>query len=167
MEEDLGTVLGPGGERVRIPKVLPLLPIRGTVVFPGTVMPLAVGRPTSLKMLEETLPVSKVIALFTQRDEDVEDPQPDQLYQVGVAAMVLKLIRQPDNSASIIVHGLTRLHLHQTTQTKPYIRVAARRMQETPGSGKLFSASVNQLRQQARELIEITPNAPSRHSQFW
>ena len=158
--EDLGTVLGPGGEKVRIPKVLPLLPIRGTVVFPSTVLPLAVGRPSSLKMLEETLPQSKIIALFAQRDEDVEDPQPEQLFEVGVAALVLKLIRQPDNSASIIVHGLTRLHLREVVQTKPYLRIVAERMQESPGSGKLFNATVNQLRQQARELIEMTPNAP-------
>ncbi len=157
---DLGAVIGPGGDKVRIPKVLPLLPIRGTVVFPGTVMPLSVGRPASLKMLDEALPASKVIALFTQRDEDVEDPQPDQLYQVGVAAMVLKLIRQPDNTASIIVHGLARLRLRDVVQQKPYLRITAERMSETPGSGKLFDASVNQLRQQARELIEITPNAP-------
>ncbi len=147
--------------RVRIPGRLPVLPVRGTVVFPGTVVPLTIGRPSSLKLLDESLPQSKIIALVTQRDEDAEDPEPRQLFEIGCAAMVLKLIRLPDGNVSIIVHGLARIAIHQILQRTPYYRAAVERIPEKPGDGgKMFSAAVNQLRQQARQLIELTPNAP-------
>ncbi|MEX0777114.1 MAG: endopeptidase La [Phycisphaeraceae bacterium] len=156
---------GPAGDaddqgRVRIPDNLPVLPIRGTVVFPGTVMPLGVGRASSKKLLEESLSQSKVIALVTQRDDEVEDPTPEQLYRAGSAALVLKLIRQPDNTVSIIVHGLQRIRLNETTQRKPFLRANIERISESPGEGKSFAAAVNQLRDQARKLIELTPNTP-------
>ncbi len=69
--------------RSRIPDVLPVLPIRGTVMFPGTVTPLNVGRPSSRKLLDEWLPQSKIIAIVTQRDEDDDEPGPDDLYTMG------------------------------------------------------------------------------------
>ena len=145
---------------VRIPDSLPVLPIRGTVVFPGTVMPLGVGRPASRRMLDECLAQSKVIALVTQRDEEDDDPDPAGLYQVGTAAMVLKLIRQPDETVSIIVHGLARIRFRSFPQIKPYLQADIERIEEQRGEGKQFEAAVGQLRAQARQLIELTPNAP-------
>ena len=143
-----------------IPEVLPVLPIRGTVMFPGTVVPLGVGRPSSRKLLDESLPQSKIIALVTQRDEDDEDPDPENLYQIGVAVMVLKLVRQPDETVSIIVHGLSRIRIKNYIQRKPFLRAQVERVAEIPGQGKNYEAAVNQLRDQARMLIELTPNAP-------
>jgi ATP-dependent Lon protease len=151
---------GGQGPSFEIPDVLPVLPIRGTVMFPGTVVPLGVGRPSSRKLLDESLPESKIIALVTQRDEDDEDPEPDNLYQVGVAVMVLKLVRQPDETVSIIVHGLSRIRIRNFVQRKPYLRAHVEKIPETPGVGKNYDAGVNQLRDQARRLIELTPNAP-------
>ena len=80
----------------RIPEELSILPVRGFVVFPGTVIPLNVQRAASLKLLDDTLPRTKVIGLLTQRDETKEDPSPQDLYSVGTAALVLKLIRQSE-----------------------------------------------------------------------
>jgi ATP-dependent Lon protease len=151
---------GGGGNGVKLPAVLPVLPIRGTVAFPGTIIPLAIGRPTSRRMLDESLPQSKIIALFTQRDEVQEEPGPDDLYPVGVAANVLKLIRQPDETVSIIVHGLTRITLKKVLQRKPFLRAEVSYLKETDAAGKSFSAGVEQLRSQSRELIDLTPNAP-------
>ncbi len=144
-----------------IPKELPILPIRGTVVFPATVQPLNVGRPASRKLLDECLPQSKIIGLLTQRDEDEEEPGVDGMYRVGTAAMVLKLIRQPeDETVSIIVHGLSRFRVTRFTKRKPYYRALVKPIEEKESKSKRFRASINQLRDQARELIELTPNAP-------
>ena len=142
-----------------IPDVLPVLPIR-LVGFPGTVMPLGIGRPRSRRLLDEWLSQSKVIALVSQRDEDEEEPTADGLFDVGTAAVVLKLIRQPDETVSIIVHGLGRIHIRDYVQQQPFLMAHVDRVQEVPGQGKDFDAGVEQLRQQARQLIEMTPNAP-------
>src|SRR5436853_440246 len=100
----------------RIPEELSILPVRGFVVFPGTIVPLNVRRPASIQLLDETLPRTKVIGLLTQRDEAVEDPGPQDLYNVGTAALVLKLIRQHDDHVVIIARGLDRLSLRRSTR---------------------------------------------------
>ena len=79
-----------------IPDVLPILPVRSFVVFPGTVAPLNVQRTASIKLLDDTLPQSKIIGLVAQRDSEKEDPEARDLYEVGTAAIVLKLLRQAD-----------------------------------------------------------------------
>ena len=150
----------PEGGRSAIPTKLPVLPVRGSVMFPGTVVPLGVGRPSSRKMLDESLPKSKIIALFSQKDEEVEDPEVDDLYTIGTAAMVLKLIRQPDDNISLIVHGLGRIRLKKMTQTKPYFVAEVQTPVERSGSGKKFDAEVSQLRDRAHNLIDLSPSAP-------
>ena len=102
---------GGNGQRLTIPNVLPILPIRNIVVFPGTVMPLNVGRQKSKNLLDEVMPGEKIIGVVTQRNPDVEDPKAEDLYTVGVACMILKLFKLPDGNQSIIVHGLTRFRL--------------------------------------------------------
>src|SRR3982750_5063379 len=92
----------------RIPEELSILPVRGFVIFPGTVLPLNVQRAASLKLLDDTLPRTKVIGLLTQRDETKEDPLPEDLHSVGSAALVLKLLRQSDDHVIVIVQGLRR-----------------------------------------------------------
>src|SRR5580700_7890510 len=82
-----------GGQPLVIPNLLPILPIRNIVVFPGTVMPLNVGRQKSKNLLDEVMPGEKVIGVVTQRNAETEDPHMDDLYQVGVACMILKLFK--------------------------------------------------------------------------
>src|SRR4051812_4515653 len=97
-----GNVVAPGEDQpVAIPETLPILPIRQLVAFPGIVLPLNVGRPSSRKLLEESLPQSKIIGIFTQKNAEAEEPGPDDLASIGVAALVLKLIRQADDSVAI------------------------------------------------------------------
>lgn len=146
--------------RIVIPDALPVLPIRGTVMFPNTIMPMGVGRISSRRLLDESLPKSKIIGLITQRDEEEEDPSPAGLYRVGTAVMVLKLIRQPDETVSILVHGMGRFKVKSFIQRRPYYKARILRIKETPSSGKRFNVAVEKLREQARELIEKTPNAP-------
>lgn len=144
-----------------IPEVVPVLPIRGIVTFPGTIVPLGVGRPSSRKLLDESLPNSKVIAVVAQRDEDHDDPGADDLYRVGTLVNVLKLIRQPDDTVSIIVHGITRVRLEEFVQKKPYFKAKISRLNEVKSNvTRRSKAAAAQVREQARELIELSPTAP-------
>src|SRR5439155_9199996 len=110
---EAGTTIrtGTNGQLLTIPHTLPILPIRNIVVFPGTVMPLNVGRPKSKALLDEVMPGEKLIGVCTQRNAEQEDPGYEDLYTVGVACMILKLFKMPDGNQSIIVHGLTRSRL--------------------------------------------------------
>src|ERR1043165_5363888 len=111
---------GPNGQQLVLPNAIPILPIRNIVVFPGTVMPLNVGRPKSKALLDEVMPGEKLIGVCTQRNPDQEDPDMPDLYHVGVACMILKLFKMPDGNQSIIVHGLARFRLLEVTQTEPF-----------------------------------------------
>src|SRR5437016_14512416 len=91
---------GANGQRTVLPHVLPILPIRNIVVFPGTVMPLNVGRAKSKALLDEVMPGDKLIGVVTQKNPDVEDPGYQDLYTVGVACVILKLFKLPDGNQS-------------------------------------------------------------------
>src|SRR5215469_1806847 len=105
-----------------IPEELSILPVRGLVIFPGTIIPLNIQRAASLKLLDDTLPRTKVIGLVTQRDETKEDPGPQDLYTVGTAALVLKLLRQSEDNVLVIVQGLRRFSLRKIVATDPFLR---------------------------------------------
>jgi len=149
-----------------IPDTLPILPIREAVLFPGTVLPLTVGRHASRKLLEESLPQSKIIGVFTQKNSEQENPGPDDLHSVGVAASVLKFIRQPDDSVVIIVNGLERIAIRKLLLTHPFIRaeVEVLRSPPLPAGDKQWQATVQQLRESALRLIELTPDVPEQAS---
>ena len=105
----------------RIPEELSILPLRGFVMFPGSVLPLTVSRPASIKLLDETLPLTKVVGFLTQRQEEKEEPAPQDLYHVGTAAIVLKLLRQAENNIVIVVQGLRRFAMRKIVATQPYL----------------------------------------------
>src|SRR5947209_12132039 len=125
----------------RIPDELSILPVRGFVVFPGTIVPLNVRRPASIALLDDTLPRTKVIGLVTQRDEAKEDPEPQDLYSVGTAALVLKMIRQADDHVVIIARGLQRFTLRKIVATNPFIRAEVDLMKSTAPPPKIGRAS--------------------------
>src|SRR6267154_3375560 len=111
---------GGNGQPLTIPNLLPILPIRNIVVFPGTVMPLNVGRQKSKNLLDEVMPGEKIIGVVAQKNADSEDPRLPDLHAVGVACMILKLFKLPDGNQSIIVHGLTRFRLTSLDQHDPF-----------------------------------------------
>src|SRR5687767_12930446 len=113
---------GTDGQRMTIPHALPILPIRNIVVFPGTVMPLNIGRQKSKNLLDDVMPGAKMIGVITQRNHESEDPAAADLYPVGVACAILKLFKLPDGNQSIIVHGLARFRLTEMTKTDPYLQ---------------------------------------------
>src|SRR5438094_351590 len=145
----------------RIPEELSILPMRGFVVFPGTVVPLNVQRAASLKLLDETLPRTKVIGLLTQRDETKEDPEPQDLHSVGTAALVLKLLRQSDDHVVVIAQGLRRFSLRKIIATSPFLRVEVDLPNSiSPPQTKEWEATFRNLRDSAAKLFELTPDAP-------
>jgi ATP-dependent Lon protease len=145
----------------RIPDELSILPMREFVVFPGTVVPLTVGRASSIKLLDETLPLTKVIGLLAQRNPETEDPQPQDLYPMGTAALVLKLLRQSDDRIVMIVQGLQRFSLRKFVATTPYLRAEVDLPPSNlPAASTEWQAEVNNLRDSAVRLMELTPDSP-------
>ena len=148
-----------------IPDVLSILPVRGFVVFPGTVAPLNVRRRASIKLLDETLPQSKIIGLITQRDPDKEEPAPQDLYEIGTAAIVLKLLRQADDHVIALVQGLRRFALRKITSTDPFIRAEITLLESIkPAPSKEWEAAFRNLRDSAAQLLDLTPDAPDQSS---
>ena len=149
-----------GGGGTSIPAVLPILAIRGVVVFPGTVVPLTVRRLASLKLLDDSLPASKIIGLIAQKNE-TDRPGPDDLYEVGVAANVLKLLRQPDGSAMIAVQALRRIAARNYASTEPYLRAEVESLNSTePAQDREWEASVRNLREAALEWMGFSSEVP-------
>src|SRR5881394_1939922 len=145
----------------QVPDLLSILPLRSFVVFPGTILPLTVGRAASIKLLDETLPQTKIIGLLTQRDETKEDPQPQDLYPVGTAAIVLKLLRQSDNHVVVVVQGLRRFSLRKIVATDPYLRAEVDLLNsKLPQKTKEWEATFRNLRDSAAKLLELTPDVP-------
>ncbi|MFL6544627.1 MAG: LON peptidase substrate-binding domain-containing protein, partial [Candidatus Udaeobacter sp.] len=149
------------GGTPNIPEELSILPVRGIVVFPGTIIPLNIQRAASLKLLDDTLPRTKVIGLLTQRDEGNEEPIPRDLYSVGTAALVLKLVRQADDNVLIIVQGLRRFSLRKIVATSPFVRAEIDLPESIlPPASKEWEATFRNLRDSAARLFELAPDAP-------
>src|SRR3954470_2978122 len=151
---------GTNGQQMTIPNALPILPIRNIVVFPGTVMPLNVGRQKSKNLLDEVMPGEKVIGVITQKSADTEDPNTEDLFPVGVACMILKLFKLPDGNQSIIVHGLTRFRLLELERTDPFAMGRIEVLEDKITAGASLDALVASVRVQANKVIELSPNTP-------
>jgi ATP-dependent Lon protease len=151
-----------GQDKVQIPETLPILPVRNMVLFPGTVVPLTIGRASSRKLLEDSLPESKIIGLITQRNPDVEKPGADDLYPIGTAGMVLKLLRQSESSVLIVVQVLQRIALRRIVTAQPFMRAEVEALESVAASkeDKPWEAALKNLRESALKLIELNPEAP-------
>src|SRR6185436_19580045 len=114
--------LSTGDQPVAVPDELPILPLRDTVLFPNSFMPLAVARESSVRLIDEAISAGKLIGVFTQRDAGVDEPQQRDLYDIGTASHIHKMFKQPDGSLRLIVQGLTRLRLDEVTELRPYLR---------------------------------------------
>lgn len=145
----------------QIPTELSILPMREFIVFPGTVVPLTVGRATSIKLLDETLPQTKIIGLLAQRDSTTEDPQEADLYPMGTAALVLKMLRQSDDRVVMIVQGLRRFAVKKFIATTPYLRAEVELPPSIlPPATSEWQAETNNLRDSAIRLVELMADAP-------
>src|SRR5688572_16626807 len=107
---------------VVIPPELPVLPLRDTVLFPNSFMPLAVAREASVRLIDEATSSGRMIGVFTQREASTEEPTQDDLYPIGTATHIHKMFKLPDGSLRLIVQGLARVRLDEVNQTRPYLR---------------------------------------------
>ncbi len=107
-----------------IPPELPVLPLRDTVLFPNSFMPLAVAREASVRLIDEATATGRMIGVFTQREAAVEEPLQEDLYPIGTATHIHKMFKLPDGSLRLIVQGLARVRLDRIVQTRPYLRAA-------------------------------------------
>ena len=151
-----------GPDQPQIPDTLAILPIRGVVVFPGTVVPLTIGRPAAIKLVDETLPQSKVIGLVTQRREEEDKPGTGDLFNVGIACQVLKLVRQADSTIVLLVQALRRITIKNYVQTEPFLRAEVEVLASVrpPEDDKEAKAAFNNLRESAVTLLDLSPEIP-------
>jgi len=142
--------------------VLPVLPLRNTIVFPGTVVPINVGRASSMRLLEESLPQSKSLALLLQKDSSEDEPGLEGLYTHGIIAKVLRMVRQGEDGVVILVHGESRMRVHQAVQVEPYLKVEVETLEsvEIPSEEDHWKASIRNLRESALKLLALRPEVP-------
>jgi ATP-dependent Lon protease len=153
-------------EAPQIPHELPVLPVRNVVVFPGTVVPLTIAREKSKRLIDAVLAGNKLLAIFTQRREDVEDPGIDDIYRVGTVAQVLKLLRMPDGTNSLLVHGVRRAGLEHFVATEPYWRALIHPHEDEADSSLELEALTYNARQAAEQVIRLSPNVPEEAAQI-
>src|SRR5919197_4579029 len=111
-----------GDRPLSIPGELPVLPLRDTVLFPNSFMPLAVAREASVRLIDEATTMGRMIGVFTQRDASVEEPLQEDLYPIGTATHIHKMFKLPDGSLRLIVQGLARVRLTEMVTVRPYLR---------------------------------------------
>ena len=147
---------------VEVPGMLPILPLRNTVLFPGVVMPITVGRQKSLLLVREAYSGSKLIGTFAQKDGQTEDPSPDDLFQVGTMAEILKILEMPDGSTSVIIQGKRRIRMVEVTETNPYLRATVQVLNDILPDTKMheFAALVESLKDLALKIVKSSGNIP-------
>ncbi len=141
---------------------LPILPLRNTVLYPGVVIPITVGRDKSLKAVKEAHKADKVIGVVAQRDASVEDPETKDLSDIGTVARIVKLLKMPDGSNTVIIQGKQRFRIQEFTKEDPYIRAKVEYLSEAqPENAEEFNATIANIRDLASEIIRLAPNIPS------
>ncbi|MBI2997799.1 MAG: endopeptidase La [Deltaproteobacteria bacterium] len=148
--------------RLNIPAgALVILPLRNMVLFPSTVVPIMVRRPTSLQAVEETVRQQLPIGFVCQRDPEIEVPQPKDLYGVGTAADVLRMFSLPDGQRQIIIHGRRRFEIAEFLETDPFLIARVIMVEEKAPQTKEFEARIMHLRQEASKALSLLPEAMS------
>ncbi|NBC19130.1 MAG: endopeptidase La [Bacteroidetes bacterium] len=146
-----------------IPESLPILALRNTVLFPGVVLPITVGRDTSLRLVKDAFSGDRLVGVVAQRSTDVEDPDPDELYHVGTVASILKLIKMPDGSKSIVIQGKRRFQIDEFTERDPYYRARVSPIKERLSEEDEIAvqARIRSIKEQAINIVHLSPNLPS------
>ncbi len=148
--------------QAEVPETLPILPLKNTVLFPGVVVPITVGRDRSLALVKEAYAGDKTIGVVTQKDMDVEEPNYEDLYTIGTVAQILKLIKMPDGSRSIVIQGKSVFEVEEFTQDQPYFQAKVKSFpKEMDIQGLELSASIRNVKETAVDIINKSPNIPS------
>src|SRR6187200_2086204 len=148
-----------GDRPLSLPSELPILPLRDTVLFPNSFMPLAVARESSVRLIDDAIANGKLIAVFTQRDAAVEEPVQDDLYPVGTATHIHNMFKLPDGSLRLIVQGLARLKLEEITATQPYLRArVSGASEDTNDADRLeIDALARNIKTNFQQVVSLSP----------
>jgi ATP-dependent Lon protease len=147
---------------IEVPAEISLLPLRNTVLFPGVVLPITVGRDKSIKAVNDAYKADKLIGVVAQKDSNVEDPEKKDLENVGTVARIIKLIKMPDGGTTVIIQGKSRIFIDSIISEDPYFKakVSALVDEELPKDPD-FDAYVANIKDLASEIIQLSPNIPS------
>ncbi len=149
---------GQGG--VRYPEVLPILPLRGLVVYPQTAVPLTIGQPRSIRLIDDVSTGDRLVGLVAARDPLIETPGPADLYPVGTISIVHRLLRAADETIRLLVQGLARFRIVEFVQEEPYLKARIELIPETTETGLEIEALARSARDQFEQIGNLTPSMP-------
>ncbi len=144
-------------DKVFVPNELPILPLRGTVLYPDLILPIMVGRKKSVKLIDDAMDADRIIGIITQKRSEIEDPKENDLYSVGVAALILRMIRELDGSQRVIVQGISRIKIREYIQREPYFRVRSETIEEIYVQGVEVEALMMNLKNLFQRAVELAP----------
>ena len=149
-----------------VPEILPILPLRNTVLFPGVVIPITAGRDASIQLIKDANKGDKVIGVVAQRNEDEEEPTLKDIHTTGVVAQILRVLKMPDGNTTVIIQGKKRFEIEAIVQDKPYLKAAVKEAVEDKevADEKEFEAIIESIKEQALEVIKENPMLPSEAS---
>ena len=149
-------------EASAVPEQLPILALRNTVLFPGVVLPITLGRDASLQLVKEASEQDRLIGVVAQRNREQEAPAPEDLYDIGTVAEILKLIKMPDGSKSIIIQGKRRIRITEYVETEPYFRAKVEPIVEPTAEENLeLEAVTRSIKELATQIVRQAPHLPS------
>lgn len=150
---------------VEIPDEIALLPLRNTVLFPGVVLPITVGRDKSIKAVNDAYRGDKLIGVIAQKDSNVEDPEVKDLEQIGTVARIVKMIKMPDGGTTIIIQGKSRFRVEAITGEDPYFKAKIQKLEEEESpKDEDFNAYVANIKDLAADIVQLSPNIPTEAS---
>jgi len=149
-----------------IPQDLPVLPLRNTVAFPFSVLPLSVGIPRSVKLIREAIEGDHLIGLVAMKDSSIEEPQPGQIYEIGTVAKIYNVVETSDKNLQVIVQGLERFRVEHWLNTEPYLQAHIVLLPDAVEPGVELDALQRSLRELAQEVIALSPNLPEEVGKF-
>lgn len=154
------------GEELVVPEELPLLPLRNTVLFPGVVLPITVGRDKSIKAVNDAYKADKLVGVVAQKDSNIEDPTVSDLEDIGTVARIVKLIKMPDGGTTVIIQGRRRFKVAGIVSEDPYFKAKVELLtdDEVPRNQEDFEAYVSNIKELATQIIQLSPNIPSEAS---
>ena len=144
-------------DKVVIPDDLPILPLRGTVLYPDLILPIMVGRKKSVKLIDDAMDADRIIGVITQKRSEIEDPKEADLYSVGVAALILRMIRELDGSQRVIVQGVSRMKVKEYFQREPYFKARSEVIDEGLVQGVEIDALMMNLKNLFQRAVELAP----------
>ena len=146
-----------------IPEILPILPLRNTVLFPGVVIPITVGRDRSIQLIKDANKADKIIGVVAQLTDSTEEPSGEDMYKVGTVAQIIKTLRMPDGNTTIIIQGKKRFSIVEYVQSEPYHKAKVLAFDEIRPNktDKEFQAIISNLKETSTQIVKISPNIPS------